>query len=201
MAGYAARRELAPERETVLRQEAVRTASEQKAAEQAQAIDAGKAGFRARYEARKAEQAATKERETQARGLVRAWDLALDAYGKALPGLEADATLGGTRERVEQLGRAMRQQPGVVQILRERGAEFGLGDRPRLAEVVSSARPERAVDAMLQRAEVGMRAHLDLQRQAELEAARVAQEAARKLEQEQQARSRPRQGQGRGMSH
>ncbi len=203
VARYAARRELGPERETVLRQEAVRTASEQKAAEQAQAIEAGKAGFRARYEARKAEQAAAKEREGQARGLVRAWDLALDAYGKALPSLETDATLGGTRERLEQLGRAMRQQPGVVQVLRERGAEFGMGDRPQLARAVASTQPERVVGQMLQQAETGMRAHLQVQRQAELEAARLAQEAARKQQeqQEQQARARPRQGQGRGMSH
>ena len=200
MAGYAARRELGPEREMVLRQDAVRMASEQKAAEQAQAIDAGKAGFRARYEARKAGQEAAKEREAQARGLVRAWDLALDAYGKALPGLETDATLGGTRERMEQLGRAMKQQPGVVQVLRERGAEFGMDDRPQLARAVASTQPERVVGQMLQQAETGMRAHLHLQRQAEFEAARLAQEAARK-QQEQQARARPRQSQGRGMSH
>ncbi len=198
VAGYAARRELGPEPETVLRQEAVRAASEQRVAEQQRTIDAGKAGFRARYEAHKAEQQATKEREAQARGLVRAWDLALYAYTKALPGLESDATLGGMREGVEELGRAMKQQSGVVQVLRERGAEFGVGDRPHLARVVASAQPERAVGEMLQKAEVGMRAQL--RQQAELEAVRVAQEAARKLEQEQQARARPRPSQSRGMT-
>ncbi len=199
VAGYAARRNLGPERETVLRQAAARAASAQRAAEQQRTINAGKVGFRARYEAHKAEQQAASEREAQARGLVRAWDLALHAYSKALPGLEADATLGGTREGVEQLGRAMRQQPGVMQVLRERGAEFGVGDRPHLARVVASARPERVVGEMLQQAEVAMRAQLQLQRQAELEAVRVAQEAARK--QEQQAQARPRQSQGRGMSY
>jgi len=199
VARYAARRELGPERETVLRQEAARVVSEQRVTEQQRAVEAGKAGFRARYEAHKVQQQAAKEREAQARGLVRAWDLALHAYTKALPGLEADATFGGTRERVEQLGWAMKQQPGVVQVLRERGAEFGVGDRPHLARVVASAQPDRAVGEMLQQAEGGMRAQL--RQQAELEAVRLAQEVARKLEQEQQARARPRPRQGRGMSY
>ncbi len=198
VAGYTERRGLGPERETVLRQAATRAASEQKAAEQQQAVDAGRAGFRARYEAHKAEQRAAKDREVQARGLVQAWDLALHAYSKALPGLEVDATLGGTRERVQELGRAMKQQPGVVQILHERGAEFGVGERPQLARAVASTQPEWVVGQMLQQAEVGMWAQL--RQQAELEAVRVAQEAARKLEQEQQARARQGPRQGRGMS-
>ncbi len=200
VAAYAARRELGPELETLRRQEAARAASEQRAAEQQRAIDDGKAGFRARYEARKAQQQEAKEREAQARGLVRAWDQAVQAYSKALPGLEADATLGGTRERMEQLGRVMKQRPGVVQVLRERGAEFGMADRPNLAQVVASVRPDRVVAEMLQAAEVGMRTQL--RQQAELEVARLAQEAARRLEQEreQQVRAKSRPSQGHGMS-
>ncbi len=200
VAAYAARRELGPERETVLRQVAAREASERRAAEQRQAVEAGRAGFRERYEAHQRERKAAAERESQARRLVRAWDQGVAAYSKALPGLEADATLGGTREHLEQLGRVMKERPAVVQVLRERGAEFGLGERPGLAQVVSGARPERAIAEMIQAAEAGMR--VQLRQQAELEAVRQ-QEAARRLEQEQQkaarTRSRPRQGPGMGM--
>jgi len=198
VAAYAARRELSPEREMVLRQVAAREAAERRAAEQRQAIEAGRAGFRERYEAHQRERKAAAEREAQARGLVRAWDQVVGAYSEALPGLEADATLGGTRARLEQLGRVMKERPAVVQVLRERGAELGLGERPGLAQVVSSARPDRAIGEMMQTAEAGMRAHL--REQAALEAVRQ-QEAARRREQDREQAMRARRpSQGHGMS-
>jgi Ti-type conjugative transfer relaxase TraA len=199
VAAYAARRGLGPERETVLRQAAAREAAERRVAEQRQAIEAGRAGFRERYEAHQRERLAAAEREAQAHGLVQAWDQVMGAYSAALPSLERDATLGGTRERLLEVGQAVREQPGAVQVLRERGAEFGLGERPGLAQVVSSARPDRAVGEMMQVAEAGMRAQL--REQAALEAVRQ-QEAARRreLDREQSLRARPRERQGPGMS-
>ena len=193
VAAYAARRELGPEREAVLRQEAAREEA-RKAAERERAaqqeIDAGKAGFRARFEAHEAGQQAAMELEERARDLVRAWDLAVIAYVDALPTLASDATLGGAREGLHQLGRALKQQPELVGVLRERGAEFGVDDRVSLSRVVASVHPEQAMGRLLENVELERR--VELQRTAELEASRLAQEAARTLEQERPAPTRPR---------
>ncbi len=132
-----------------------------------------------------------------------AWKQAVEVYGVALSSLEADATLGGTRERLLKVGQAVQEQPGAVRVLRERGAEFGMGEQPHLARVVASAQPERAVAELMKASEDAVRAQQ--RQQAAVEAERLAQEAARQQEQahEQQARarsrSRPQQGSGPSM--
>ena len=184
-AAYAARRGLGPERETVLRQKEAQEAEQRE-------IDAGKAGFRDRYEARKAEEQAAREREAQARDLVGTWEQVLAAYSAALPGLERDAALGGTRERLLEFGRAVREQAGAAQVLRERGAEFGMGERPDLARIVASTQPEQVVAAVMDASENELRT--SLRQQAAIEKERVAKDALRRQEQARQQQVRPSSG-------
>jgi hypothetical protein len=94
----------------------------------------------------------------------------LTAYNAALPKLAADPALGGTREQLAQFGRGVREQPGVVRVLREQGEAFGMAERPNLARIVADREPERVVAGIMAKAEDGMREQL--RAAAELEAAR-----------------------------
>ena len=188
VAAYGERRglnPLRPESAIVVRQAAAeRDAKQAREAELRPEIAAGRAGFRERYEAHQRQQAA----EQQARALVGGWDRLLQDYNRALPGLKADPSLDGTRERLLQFGRALREQPEAVQVLRERGAAFGMEERPNLARVLSAQQPERVIAGIMEATEAGKR-----------QERRVAakQEATRKREVEaQQQRSSP----SRGMS-
>ena len=188
VAAYGERRGLNPLRPesaiVVRRAAAERDAKQARETELRQEIATGRAGFRERYEAHRRQQAA----EQQARALVGGWDRLLQSYNAALPGLEVDPALGETRERLLQFGRALREQPEAVQVLRERGAAFGMEERPNLQRVLSSRQPERVIAGIMETAEAGMRQEL-----------RVAaeQEATRKREVEaQRQRSSP----SRGMS-
>jgi hypothetical protein len=151
-----------------------------------QAVAAGRAGFRERFAAHRQQQAQARD-EAMARALVRHWERLLQGYNEALPGLEADPTLGGTREPLLQFARDLREQPGAVQVLRERGEAFGMDERPNLARVVADAQPERVVAGIMTVAEAGMRAQL---KQA------AEQEAAQKRE----LRAKQQPSQGHGMS-
>jgi len=159
---YAARRALAPESEIVPRRAAVPLVPEH-------VVAAGRAEFRAGYQAYRRQRALERD-EAAARGVVGQWDRLLQGYDAVLPGLEADPALGGTREALLRFGRGLREQPGALQVLRERGAAFGLDERPNLARVVADAQPERVVAGIMNGVEVEMRAHL--KEVAEQEAAR-----------------------------
>ena len=120
------------------------------------------------------------------------WDRLTGAYDVALPWVNADTPmLEDAREQLLEFGRALGGQPEAAGVLRERGAAFGLEERPKLRQVLSSPQPERAVAGIMETAEADMRAHL---RVAEQEVARQ-----RKLEAERQ-RQAPRQGPSQGMS-
>jgi hypothetical protein len=189
---YAERRGLVPESEIIFRERQMEmqpppswiAADHAREAERARDIAAGRAGFRERYEARRREQAAEQtarelaEREEQARGLVRAWDGLIKAYGDALPQIEKDSTLGGTRDRLLWFGASLEAGPKVVTLLRERGREFGLEDRPNLARVLSAAQPEQVITGIMEKSETDMRAQVKI----EAEAERVRQREERRLE-------------------
>ena len=180
---YAERRGLDP-----LRPESAIQVQEAREAEQQREILAGRAGFRERYEAHQRRQAA----EKQAQALVGEWDRLVKAYDVALPWVNADTpVLEDAREGLLEFGRALDGQPEAAGVLRERGAAFGVEERPSLRRVLSSPQPERAVAGIMDTAEADMRAHL---RAAEQEVARQ-----RKLEAERQ-RQAPRQGPSQGMS-
>ncbi len=183
---YAERRGLNP-----LRPESAILVQEAREAEQQQEIAAGRAGFRARYEAHRQRQAA----EKQAHVLVGEWDRLIGAYNAALPGLKADpATLEDARKRLLRFDGVLGGQPEAAQVLRERGAAFGLEKRPNLRRVLSSSQPERVITGVVADAEAGMRQELRAAaEQAEQEAARQ-----RKLEAERQ-RQRPSPSQGMSM--
>jgi len=162
-------------------------------AELARVIAAGRAGVRERFAAHQRQQADLKvqaqarQDEAAARELVGTWDRLLHSYNAALPGLQADPTLGGTRVALEEFARGLDQQHGVKQVLRTQGEAFGLAERPNLARVAAAEQPERVVAGIMAAAEDGMRAHL--KEEAEKEAAR----------QREQARLRPSRGMGMGM--
>ena len=184
---YAERRGLDP-----LRPESAIQVQDAREAEQQREILAGRAGFRERYGAHRQRQA-TERAERQARALVGEWDRLTRAFDAALPGLEADpAAVRNARKPLLEFGRALGGQPEAAGVLRERGAAFGVGERPSLARVLSARQPEQAVARIMDSAETDMRAHL--RAAAEQEAARQ-----RKLEAERQ-RQAPRQGPSQGMS-
>jgi Ti-type conjugative transfer relaxase TraA len=137
-----------------------------------QEIAAGRAGFRERYEARQRQKALEQAaaRDNRAQGWVDTWDQLMRNYRTALPNLNADPNLGGSRDQLLWFGRALQEQPEIVQVLRERGSAFGLQERPNLARVVAGRQPERVVEGILDAAETGMRTHL--QKVAQQEAAR-----------------------------
>ncbi len=184
---YAERRGLDP-----LRPESAILVQDAREAEQRQEIAAGRAGFRKRYEAHRQRQAA----EKQAHVLVGEWERLIGAYNAALPGLQADpATLEDARKQLLEFGRTLGEQPEAAEVLRERGAAFGLEERPNLRRVLSSPQPERVITGVVADAEAVMRQELRVAaEQAEQEAARQ-----RKLEAERQ-RQAPRQGPSQGMS-
>ncbi len=156
----------------------------------AQRVAAGRAGFRERYEAHKRQQAEAHARaqgEAAARELVGSWDRLLRNYNTALPGLEADPMLGGTKADLVQFVGGLKEQPGAVRVLREGGAAFGMAERPNLARVLADAQPERVVAGIMGAAEDGMRAHL--KEVAEQEAVR---------QRELRAQQRPSQGMSMG---
>jgi len=142
----------------------------------AETVATGRAGFRERFEAHRRQQAQARD-EAAARELVGQWDRVLSAYNAALPKLETDPALGGTREQLAQFGRGVREQPGAVRVLREGGEAFGLADRPNLARIVADREPERVVAGIMTAAEDGMRAQIKAA--AEQEAVRQQQERAR----------------------
>jgi Ti-type conjugative transfer relaxase TraA len=195
---YADRRGLVPESEIILRDRQVEarpavvsTSQERVAADHAreaerqQAIVAGRAGFRDRYEARRREQAAEQaarelaQREEQARGLVRTWDGMIKTYGEALPQIEKDPTLGGTRDHLLLFSAWLEAAPQAVTLLRERGREFGLEERPNLARVLAAEQPEQVITGIIENSEKDMRVHL----RAEAEAERARQREERRLTQ------------------
>jgi Ti-type conjugative transfer relaxase TraA len=141
-------------------------AGEDAAPEQAIAsgrASAGRAGFRERYEAHKRQQAVEAARDEQARGLVRQWGQLAEAYNKALPELEADPSLGGTRARLLQFGDAMQVYPDATQALRERGPDFGIEKDSPLAQVLADRQPSRAITELMNGVEETMRDHLKQQ--------------------------------------
>jgi hypothetical protein len=155
--------------------EAAKTAPEP-APKLEEAVATGRAGFRERFEAHRQQQARARD-EAAARELVGQWDRLLTAYNAALPKLEADPALGGTREQLAQFGRGVREQPGAVRVLREQGEAFGMAERPNLAVIVADREPERVVAGIMAKAEDGMREQL--RAAAELEAARQRELRAR----------------------
>jgi hypothetical protein len=108
--------------------------------------------------------------------LVRQWGRLTGDYNKALPGLEADPTLGGTRARLLRFGDALQASPDAMQALRERGAAFGILKGSPLARVLADKQPARAITGLMNGVEKTMRDHL--KQQAEREA---AQELGRSL--------------------
>ncbi len=145
----------------------------------ANVVATGRAGFRERFEAHRQQQARARD-EAAARELVRQWDRVLSAYNAALPKLEADPALGGTREQLAQFARGVHEQPGAVRVLREQGEAFGMAERPNLARIVADREPERVVAGIMAKAEDGMReqlraaAELEAVRQRELRAPRLS---------------------------
>jgi Ti-type conjugative transfer relaxase TraA len=159
-------------------------------AERQQTIAAGRAGFRERYAAHQRQKAVERQDE-QARALVGRWDGLIRGYNAALPGLEADPALGGARAQVLQFGQVLREQPELVQVLRERGPAFGMEARPNLTRVLADAQPERVIAGIMDATETGMRTQLREQaRLTEQEAAREREVAAKR------ERSSPRRSQG-----
>ena len=142
----------------------------------ADVVATGRAGFRERFEAHRRQQAQARD-EATARELVGQWDRVLTAYNAALPKLEADPALGGTREQLAQFSRGVREQPGAARVLREQGEAFGMAERPNLARIVADREPERVVAGIMAKAEDGMREQL--RAAAELEAARQRELRAR----------------------
>jgi len=157
----------------------------------AQAVALGRAGFRERFEAHRRQQAQAAQDQAAARDLVGSWERLLGSYNTALPGLERDPALGGTRAELVRFARGLGEQPGAVRVLREQGAAFGMAERPNLARVLADPQPERVVAGILAAAEDGMRAHL--KQVAEQEIARQ-QEATR--QQAVRASQRPSHGMG-----
>jgi len=158
--------------------------------ELAQAVALGRAGFRERFEAHRRQQAQAAQDQAAARDLVGSWERLLEAYNTALPGLERDPALGGTRAELARFARGLEGQSGAVRVLREQGAAFGMAERPNLARVLADPQPERVVAGILAKAEDGMRAHLKEVAQ---------QEIARQQEATRQQAVRAAQGPTRGM--
>jgi hypothetical protein len=134
-------------------------------------VEAGRAGFRERYEAHKRQQAAETARDETARELVSDWGRLTKEYNQALPGLEADPTLGGARARLLRFGDALQAHPDALRALRERGPAYGVEDGTTLARVVADRQPGRAIAGLMNGVEANVRRDLKLaaERQAALE--------------------------------
>ncbi len=173
---YAVRRGLMPESE-IVRPAAARQARE---AELAQEVAAGRARFRDRYAAHQRQRQEAAERDEQARALVGQWDGLIKGYGAALPGLDWAPAYDAARDRLLAFGQGLRERPELVAVLRERGAEFGLAERPNLQRVLADPLPEQVIAGIVALSERAQRAQQqELARQSE--AARRA-EAARQVE-------------------
>ena len=108
--------------------------------------------------------------------MVGRWDGLIKGYEGALRGLDRDPAYEVVRDRLLAFGREVREGPELVAVLRERGAEFGLAERPNLQRVLADPRPARVVAAMVEQAEeLQWAQRQELARQAE--AARQAQAA------------------------
>ena len=125
-------------------------------------VEAGRAGFRERYEAHKRQQAAEAARDEQARALVREWGRLTKDYNQALPGLEADPSLGGARARLLRFGDALQAHPDALRALRERGRAYGVEDNSTLARVVADRQPGRVIAGLMNGVEANVRRDLKL---------------------------------------
>ncbi|MBN9559161.1 MAG: Ti-type conjugative transfer relaxase TraA [Alphaproteobacteria bacterium] len=120
----------------------------------AEEVAQGRAGFRARYQAHR--QAV--ERDAKARELVASWDRLASDFRLALSGRGAEAgSLDKARAELQRFGAGLREQPELVRVLRERGAEFGLEERKNLARVLADPEPRRAIAGMTDAAEAHVR--------------------------------------------
>ena len=134
-------------------------------------IQAGMAGMRQRLAEHQRQQAEA-ARDGRARGVVETWEGLIRAHHAALPGINTDPTLGGTREKLLRFAQALLFRPELVHALATRPAEFGMEQRPNLARVLADPSPERALTALLDGVEAKQRATLkaEAERKAELEA-------------------------------
>jgi Ti-type conjugative transfer relaxase TraA len=141
----------------------------------AREIEAGRAGFRARFEAHRQHQAAEAARNKEAHGLVREWTRLSEAYNKALSGLETDPALAGqTRAALQGFSRTLDRHSEAAQRLRARGHDFGVKEGSALAQVLASPDAGQAIERLMAGAEERMRGHLA--REAERAAVRKQQE-------------------------
>ncbi len=164
------------------------------AANLAEGVAQGRARFRDRFEARQRQQAQQAANEVGARDLVERWDQVIAGFTAVLLRLDTDPAYGPARKVLLEFGQELAAQPGAVAVLRERGEAFGMGKRPTLAGVLADARPERAMDALVEGAETKIRARLQEQAQQ-----RAAQEAARRQELDSRPQLAPRRGPSMGM--
>jgi hypothetical protein len=100
---------------------------------------------------------------------VRQWEQLADAYNKALPELERDPNLGGTRVPLLRFGDALQSHPDAAQALRERGAAFGIEKDSPLAQVLADRQPSRTIGKLMNGVEEAMHAHLKEQAAEQLE--------------------------------
>ncbi|MDX5929635.1 Ti-type conjugative transfer relaxase TraA [Acidiphilium acidophilum] len=141
----------------------------------AREIEAGRAGFRARFEAHRQQQAVEVARYKEAHGLVREWTRLSETYNKALPGLEADpAVVGEARAALQGFARTLDRHAEAAQRLRTWGRDFGIREGSALAQVLAAPDAGRAIGRLIDGAEEQMRGHLALE--AERAAARKQQE-------------------------
>ena len=111
--------------------------------------------------------------------------------GAALPKIERDPELKGTREALLRFGRGLPEHREAVEALRARGEEFGMAERPNLAKLIQERDPERTLRSWLEGYETTMRAELKQQRQAEREQrAELARQQARRPEDPRRYRRR-----------
>ena len=155
VAGRAAERAMQAERERALQAK----------------IQAGMAGMRERH-AQHLRQQAEAARDDRARVVVETWESLIRAYHAALPGIEADPGLKGTREQLLRFAHSLSFHPELVHALTTRGPEFGMEKRPNLARVLADPSPERTMTALLDCLQAGQHATLkaEADRKAELEA-------------------------------
>lgn len=144
--------------------------------ELADRIKAGRAVARDRIATYKQQHVAS-----TARGLVREWERLSTDYNKALPTIGKDATLNGTKARLEEFGQRLQAQPDVLKALHGRGAEFGLTEKSSLARIVADAQPARAIAGLMHGAETKMRKQLQvmLEREAKQPQLELAKEIGR----------------------
>ena len=181
---YAARRGLFPESE-IVRPATAAAPQQAREAELAQEVSAGRARFRDRYATHQRQRQEAAERDVQARALVGQWDGLIKDYGAALPGLDRAPAYDAVRDRLLAFGQGLQERPELLAVLQQRGAEFGMGERPNLQRVLADPRPEQVVAGIVTLSE-------SAQRTQQQELARQS-EAARRAEAAGQA-ERPRSG-------